>query len=103
MPRKKVIEEILMEDEKEKPKEENNCFAMHDGKCVALTHLTKQDKINCGTVKCPFYKPIEHINSVRKETAHGIEFETYEEYYRRTGKKYLKYDEIDKYATMPHD
>lgn len=59
MSRKKVKEEDKFEDEKPVPDEINNCFAHVKGGCTALafSKLSKAEKINCGTTKCPFYKP----------------------------------------------
>lgn len=106
MPRKKVIEEELFEDEKAVPALENNCFAFDHKKeaCTALskTMMTAQDKVNCGTLACPFYKPIEHRNSVKHVNGDQVEFETKEDYRIRTGKEYLDIEEIDKYSQYPH-
>ena len=103
MSRKKIIPEELYEEERIIPAEENNCFAWKN-KCTVLANakLSKQDKVNCGTLRCPFYKPKEHINSVRHDTLDGTYFESYEEYKRANGTAYLLIEEMKAYELMPH-
>lgn len=103
MSRKKIVEEELYEEEKIMPAEENNCFAWKN-KCTILSNvkLSKKDKVNCGTLRCPFYKPEEHINSIKHVTPNGIYFETHEEYIKANNYSYLTMDEIKGYELMPH-
>ena len=103
MSRKKIIPEELYEEEKIMPAEENNCFAW-DNKCTILTNtkLSKQDKVNCGTLRCKWYKPKEHENSVKHITPDGVSFETVEEYAGANKYAYLTREEIKAYELMPH-
>ena len=104
MSRKKIIPEELYEEEKIIPEEENNCCSWKNNKCSCLSNvkMTKQDKVNCGTLRCKFYKPKEHENSVKHITPDGVYFETYEEYVKANNYAYLKSDELKAYELMPH-
>lgn len=106
--RKKIKEEELMEDEKIIPPEENNCFAFKISEarsgCTVLmpTKLTKQDRVNCGTVKCPFYKPKELANSVKHINADEISFETFEDIEKKYGLKLIKVEDYRSYEAYSH-
>ena len=105
MSRKKVSQEDLFEDEKRIPPEENNCFGFKDNKCevCAANKMTQKDKINCGTVRCVFYKPKEHENSIKHIAEDGsISFESFEDFRRKTGIRLLKRDEFEEYLGYPH-
>lgn len=103
MSRKKIVPEELYEEEREIPAEENNCFAW-ENKCTILSNskLSKKDKVNCGTLRCKWYKPQEHANSVKHITPEGVSFETYEEYVKANNVPYLKIEELKAYELMPH-
>lgn len=104
MSRKKINQEDLYEDEKAIPAEENNCFGIVDGKCevLASNKMSKKDKINCGTMRCPFYKPKEHEDSVKHLTEEGVYFETYEEFTRNSGIMMIRRENFKDYETYPH-
>ena len=103
MSRKKIDPKELYEDEKAIPAEENNCFGF-DKKCevLAANKMSTKDKINCGTMRCPFYKPREHVNSIKHVTKEGVSFETYEEFHSKTGTSMITMDNLKDYETYPH-
>ena len=107
MSRKKINQDELYEDEKVIPAEENNCFGFNK-KCeiLAANKMSTKDKINCGTMRCKFYKPREHANSIKHITKDGnkdvISFETYEEFEKNTGISMIKIENLKDYETYPH-
>lgn len=98
---------LNLEDEKIIPAEENNCCGCDPktGKCTILTtsKLSETDRLNCGTLRCPFYKPNGHANSVKHVDREGnVSFETREEYEKANGKSYLPVEDMKLYENYPH-
>lgn len=86
---------------------ENNCYAFDHilNECSALSKalMTGEDLDKCGTLKCPFYKPVEHINDIKHIASGGsVTFESKDDYYQRTGYDFIDIDELTIYKHYPH-
>lgn len=56
---------------------DGRCFADWTGECSTMVERDR----NCGSYKCPFYKPLDCEEWIKIEKEDHVEFYTPEEYY----------------------